>query len=417
MKIKKYTVIKLAVYIILFLMAGYSCFYLFSIGGLTNNDYRLTCLIGFCLLSWLDKNKRYGILAMSNGYRKYLPFTILSVVIIAFFTIIKYPLQSLQLTLRVVSQYLLIIWTVPVFYIMKKDDTEFKVLDVVCIISVVWCCLVLMQSIYYSYSGRALFSFIERMGAGVREENLRISVGPFVNFSIIYCFWRVYFWKIRHNIWYLISLIVLVLANIFVQQSRAGTIAIVLTMIAMILMETNNKYSIVKKGVIATGITLFAVVSNFIQNYILAVFTKYEISVTARTYAYEYFWSIFKSNPVFGFGFVKSSSAYNSILHGPLNLAYTDDVGFVGQLAVLGSFSIIVMFGIYAILLKQIIRIKKITGCWDCLLIGVYVYLITSSFTLIIFDQQRICLLPIIIALFEYRSSQCNSCEQYRNSH
>lgn len=343
---------------------------------------------------------------MSHEYRKYLMLSILSVMVLAFFTTVKYPSQALQLTARVISQYLLIVWAVPIFYIMKKDGTEYKILDIVCAISVVWCGLILLQSFYYSYTGGTLFAFIGRMSLGIRNENLRITVGPFANFAIIYCFWKLYFGKIRRNILYLISLTILLLANIFVQQSRAGTIVIVITVIVMILMEKNSAYSILRKGAIITGIVLFAILSDFIQNYVVAIFTKYEISVTARTYAYDYFWSVFKSNPIFGFGFVKSSEAYGTVLHGPLGLAYTDDVGFVGQLAVLGIFSLVIVLGIYTMLMKQIVKIRKKTGCWDCLLVGIYAYLISSSITLIVFDQQRICLLPIIVALFEFRMSQ-----------
>ncbi len=406
MKIKKSTVVRIVTYILFFFMSGYSCFYLCSVSGITNNDYRFTCLIGFFLLLWLRKDKGKSIWSMSHEYRKYLMLSILSVMVLAFFTTVKYPSQALQLTARVISQYLLIVWAVPIFYIMKKDGTEYKILDLVCAISVVWCGLILLQSFYYSYTGGTLFVFIGRMSLGIRNENLRITVGPFANFAIIYCFWKLYFGKIRRNILYLISLTILLLANIFVQQSRAGTIVIVITVIVMILMEKNSAYSILRKGAIITGIVLFAILSDFIQNYVVAIFTKYEISVTARTYAYDYFWSVFKSNPIFGFGFVKSSEAYGTVLHGPLGLAYTDDVGFVGQLAVLGIFSLVIVLGIYTMLMKQIVKIRKKTGCWDCLLVGIYAYLISSSITLIVFDQQRICLLPIIVALFEFRMSQ-----------
>lgn len=406
MKIKKSRVVKIITYILFFFMSAYSCFYLYSVSGITNNDYRFTCLIGFFLLVWLTKDKRKSIWNMSHEYRKYLVLTILSVMALAFFTTVKYPSQSLQLTVRVISQYLIVAWAAPIFYIMKKNGTEYKVLDIVCAISVVWCGLVSLQSLYYSYTGGSLFSFIDRINVGIRNENLRITVGPFANFAIVYCFWKLYFGKIRRNILYLISLIILLLANIFVQQSRAGTIVIVITIVVMILMEKNSTYSIVKKGIIVTGIVLFADLSDYIQNYVVDIFTKYEISVIGRTYAYSYFWNVFKSNPIFGFGFVKSSEAYGSVLHGPLGMAYTDDVGFVGQLAALGIFSIIVVFGIYIMLMKQIVKIRKQTGCWDCLLVGAYVYLIASSFTLIVFDQQRICLLPIIVALFEFRASR-----------
>lgn len=406
MKIKKVLVIKLAVYILLFLLSAYSCFYLYSILGFTNNDYRLTCLVGFFLLLWLRRNKVFGISSMSCGYKMYLQLTVLSVAILACFTFIKYSSQSFQLTLRVVSQYLLVVWAVPIFYTMNKDDTEFQVLNVVCMISIIWCGLVLLQSIYYNNTGRVLFEFVNQMTSGMRDNRLRISVGPFANFSIIYCFWKVYFGKIRHNFLYMMSLAVLIATNIFVQQSRAATIIIAITIITMVLMETNKAYPVVKKVIIIIGIVFFAILSDFISTYILNVFTKYEISVTARTYAYDYFWNVFKSNPLFGFGFVKSPDAYNSILHGPLGIASTDDVGFAGQIAVLGIFAIVIVLGIYTVLFKHIMTIKKYTGQWDCLLIGIYVYLISSSFTLIIFDQQRVCLLPIVIALFEFRSRQ-----------
>lgn len=408
MRVKISTLVKTIIYVLFFFMSGYSCFYLKSIGGITNNDYRFTCLIGFLLLIWSLADNAEGIWSMSRGYRKYLMLTIFSVIILSMFTTVKYPLQSLQLTLRVLSQYLLVVWAVPIFYCMKKDDSEYRVLDIACTISVVWCILVLMQSFYYSKTGGSLFSFIDQMNVGIRNDNLRITVGPFANFSIVYCFWNLYFEKIRHKARYVIALIILLLANVFVQQSRMGTIVIAITIVWMILMERNSTNSIMKKSILITGIILFAILSDFIQNYLVGVFTKYEISVTARTYAYGYFWNVFKKNPIFGFGFLKSSEVYGSVLHGSLRLAYTDDVGLVGQLAVLGIFSLIIIFGIYIVLAKQLITIRRKTGQWDCLLVGIYIYLISTSVTLIVFDQQRICLLPIVIALFEFRANQCD---------
>lgn len=79
-----------------------------------------------------------------------------------------------------------------------------------------------------------------------------------------------------------------------------------------------------------------------------------------------------------------------------------DDVGIVGQLAVLGIFTFIIVIGFYVIMVKKYYQSKIKMDEMKIIFLAIIIYQLLSIATLIIFDQQRIVLLPVILALFDY---------------
>ena len=381
---------------------------LLEIPGFNNQDYRLIFILGVFLVVFIfSKRTMAGMMRLtSKQFRRYPIWCTISLSLLALYTMKAYPAQSPLLTIRVVSQYMMVIWAIPIYILISRDHSEKYVLELINFISVVWCLLILLQSIVYTINGSMLFSFLDNSLFGYREERLRYSVGPFANFSLIYCFWYIYFTKIKKKLYHTISFAILLLTNIFVQQSRMAIIAIIVTMIVMILMEKRSGYRIFRKLSIIFALICFLILTDYVESYFESIFTKYDVSISSRIYSYSYYWGVFKSNPLFGFGLLKTDLAYQSILYGPLGMASMDDVGFVGQMAALGIFSIVIIAGIYVYMMRVIILIKRNTKEIHSLLLGAFVYLLCTTPTLIVFDQQRICLVPLLIALFEYQLVQ-----------
>jgi hypothetical protein len=402
MKISANSIVKLC--ILIFLISGYGMLYLVYIPGITHNDFRITFILGVFVTLFFLKDKSKGWNAVSYGFKLYFILSTISILILAIYTIIRYPEQSLLLTLRVVAQYLLVIWTIPLFSFMNNKNSDYALLAVINALSVLWCVLILTQSLVFTITGREMFRFIQAMTTGVRDERLRITTGPFADFSLLYSFWRFYVRRDNHKLCYFGCFIVLFASNVIVSQSRAQLVAVVISLCVLALLDKNRGYRVLRKVFFVAIILLFFVFTSYVQNYLQSIFTRYSISVTSRLYGYQYYWSVFLENPMFGFGLLKMQT-YNKILRGSLGIASMDDVGMVGQLAVLGVFSFIIVIGAY-IHLAKLILIAKSKNCRETgFMIGIYVYLLFTSFTLIIFDQQRICLLPVIISLFEYYST------------
>lgn len=406
MKLKYTTIVRFCVIVIFILLSGMNGFYMVDVPGVTNYDFRFTFLIGAALAFGLLKSSPIGIGSMSRGFRRYCLAITLSIGLLAMYTYFTYPRQSLNLTLRVVSQYLLVFWAVPIYYLMKYDRTEYKIIEIVNLVSTVWCLLLLLQSGFYVATGSSLFSFVDSATSGIRDGNLRISSGCFANFSLLYCFWSIYSTNSKRKIYHTICMAVLLLSNLFVLQSRAHTAIIVVSMCVIVLLDENRGLKFIRKIIVVGGLIGAAFATNIVQTFLEDVFTRYEISVTARTYAYGYYWNVFKNNPLFGFGLLKDQVSYGNIYSGPMRLAFVDDVGFVGHMAILGVFSFVIILGCYKHLFSLYRSIRKVDKSQIILMASIMVYLLGTSFTLIIFDQARICLLPIIIAMFEYQAAR-----------
>lgn len=403
LKVKRSTLIRWVTIIVFFFLAASNGYNLISIRGLTGYDFVGVFLIGAVISYLILNSPEKTIGTLSKGFTSYYRLTTVSICVLAVYTIITYRSQPLYLTLRVVSQYLLVIWAVPIYYIMRKDGSIKRVMEIVNVLAVVWCGLLLLQSFYFNRTGGSLFAFVESSVSGIRNDNLRISTGCLSNVALIYCFWQILNNKFRRNIYHIFCFIIQLAALLNVMQSRAYTVAISITFCVMILFDGNNQRKLARKLVLVALIASIAIGTDFIQSYFNDVFTKYEISVTARTYGYAYYWSVFLRNPVFGFGLLKDQANYGSIYSGPLRMAYIDDVGIVGQVAMLGSFCIVIVIGMYLLLFKTYFKSKKIHGK-NTLLIGILTYLLATPATLMVFDQQRVCALAIIVAIFEFCS-------------
>ncbi len=116
------------------------------------------------------------------------------------------------------------------------------------------------------------------------------------------------------------------------------------------------------------------------------------------------------SNPIFANGFVGDENYYD-IVHGASGVYYQtvlvryfyDDVGIVGQLALLGIF----LIGIYIWPLVRIVKIafrscRNRTFSDGKYVMAIVCYLLCTTPTLIVLDAGRVIAFPIILATVEY---------------
>ncbi|WP_300848730.1 hypothetical protein [uncultured Acetatifactor sp.] len=278
-----------------------------------------------------------------------------------------------------------------------------RFLNFVCFI---WYILMIMHSINYSQNGTVLFSAIDMFETGrisKRENNLRMSSGLFGNVMVVYNFVKFYCRKNNEKfpIFNLILFVLGLYCAVVIQQTRAMIIVLSGCIAVVVLFFCGTLKQNIIKALSIIGIVIYLGMDNNIFAKLISTFSNpdYQITMTARTYAYAYYFEIFKNSPLYGFAFC----ADKNIIHGPLDIAYTSDVGFVGLMATTGLFSIV----IYIVPILHMIKLMLKKGYRnlienDIMLLALMTYLVLTSATLLITHAKLCYAFPFIIALFEY---------------
>ncbi|MBQ3969990.1 MAG: hypothetical protein II685_05860, partial [Clostridia bacterium] len=148
MKLRNSTIVKAC--FVFFVLSSYSMFYLIKIPGVTHYNYSITAAVGIGLsLIMLFSKQEYTWNKISTLYRIYLLSTVVSVLVLSFFTIVRYNGQPLMDTFRVMGQYLLVIWAIPIVYLFNNSKSEYPVLDIINLVSLIWCIMAIAHAIYY----------------------------------------------------------------------------------------------------------------------------------------------------------------------------------------------------------------------------------------------------------------------------
>jgi len=331
---------------------------------------------------------------------------IASFIILFLISELLYPNQRLTQTLsgNVSFLYPVLMSAFALVYI-KDNGTERMVrfLNIVCLI---WYILMIMHSVNYSLKGTVLFSAMDMFENGSisrRENHLRMGSGLFGNIMVVYNFVKFYCRKNNEKlpIFNLILFVLGVYCAVAIQQTRAMIIVLSGCIAVVVLFFSGTLKQNIIKALSIIGIAIYLSMDNNIFAKLINTFSNpdYRVTITARVYAYEYYFEIFKNSLLYGFAFC----ADQNIIHGPLGIAYTADVGFVGLMATTGLFSIVIyvvpILHMFKLMLKKGYR-NLIEN--DIMLLALMTYLILSSATALITHAKLCYAFPFIIALFEY---------------
>lgn len=348
-----------------------------------------------------------GLIKYNGFINRYATVYVIAIVFVMGMTCALYSGTSLKSSFTTGCYYYITLMYAPILISMKDDDSIHRILKIMNIFSFVWYTIVIVQSLLYTANGNIFIQYLlsqSQAGADnlVRNSMIRISLVPFGNLMILYNAYRIIAEKRVKKTFSLVNLVMGLCCLLCVQQTRAMT-AIIMACMAVLLVFSGKSINLKLRNILILIAVVIAVVnSGALDNYINTFFSEeFSGSSNAREYAIGYYGSVFLNNPIIGFGFV-NSSIYDSLIHGVRGTAYIDDVGLWGQMARLG----IVFF---IIVVPLLIRMCKITwflyrrkNTTAPFFLVALIYLVSTSFTLIILDTNRIMLLPFIIALFEF---------------
>ncbi len=348
----------------------------------------------------------------SKWLRNYCIVLYLVVFATTIYSVALLPRQSLYDTVRVASTFLIPVLSVMFLDYFIKVGTVEHFFSFLNIVSFIWNILIIVQSILYK-NGILLFDFQSYFigDVYVRNEGIRMGTGILSQCMILYNFSFLFqsTKKTRGKwIYHLILFVVGMYCIFFIAQTRAEQVYILVALASIVFIGGKNLRSkLVTVLALVAGIYLLTN-SDFLDKIIVLLGTtaRNTNSVINRKYAYQYYWTIIKTKPLFGNGFALTTNIaypYYSLEHGSLGRAFYSDVGIVGLLANIGMTAIFVyiwpLFRMGKILLYLIRRSSWKQYSYE---LSIYIYIVLSSATLITTDGEKMFQFAFLLAFFEY---------------
>ena len=408
MKISKYSV--LSFILIAELLFDTDFLYLLSV-----RHFLAFLFTGFALLVYYcNYQKSFRMIKRNSGGLITICFLyLISYVIILLYSIITYKNQSLYETFVGENESYSLLFFFLVFPILTKiyhDKGPSYVLEICNSFALALCLLEILQVFIYQRTGLIFMTqYFENRTIGFRTYGLRIIMHWSGNIMSIYNFYMFYSYrsgaKIKSSLKYLALFLIMILDQILISQTRQTLLIIGLCLIYLVIVDRNNKFGLLKKGLVSGSIILFVFVSGIISKMInsFSLTGELGVSTAGRLYSYKYYWEYFLAHPIFGFGF--ANRKVNPTIVAGLGSAVVDDVGIVGQLAKLGLF-VIPMYIVPLVrciyILVKANRSRKVPNF--TLYFAFLLFVVLGSATQIVLDQERILLFPIVLAISEYIS-------------
>lgn len=401
---------------IFLVLTQYQLFYFFSYGrifsiALDSSVHFFRAMLAIFLMVYIRRCNKTQMSPYGNWVYKYSNVVIVTVAVICFYSILKYPAQPFYSALQMGGRYIYPVFCIPFMLIFAKNNGPSGIIKSLNIISFCWYIYIIAQRYVYGKTGTLLFSFSEHFYNKIvttRGDSLRVGLGTFGNIMILYNFCRIYCKKRgeKASVFCFINFILGFYCAVRIAQTRVMILVLAICIAAVVLCYGRTvKENILRSVAIVIG-GIFLYSSDYIREIIGTLSSnsiEYYSSHMARSYAISYYLDLIKNHPIFGYAFAVANE-YSSIVHGSMGLAHASDVGLIGLFAETG-FVGAVIFYIWPLL--HIVRGMKKIGFMNVVnetpfLFIMFMYLIGTSATLIITDDGRIFGFPFVIALFEY---------------
>jgi len=416
----------LSIIFLVLLALQYHCFYIVKYSSmatriLTENVLQdIIALLSFILFIYILVRKQNYISRFSRFLYKYLVLYLGSWALLFVYSVFHYDLQNMVETAIISDYWLFIFLTFSILYFFSRTNGIDEFFSLIGMVTTFWYMLIILQAIIYFFTKQIIFDFssvvYDKYGM-VFERNglIRISMKALGNLMIIYNFSMFLSQGLnkRNRRLYFVRFFMGLIAMLFVQQTRMylfSNLAGLFTVYFLNFMGKSGKCRVSRQGLFILFGLLISVFVAVYSGAAIKLFLSFSVSgqegmnTSVRLYSFKYFFSCFLQNPLFGNGFARAD-IYPQIENGDLGYAFYSDTGFIGLLG---------HFGIFSIVLYVIPLLRMISCCFVILkerkqekynfMVGLTVWNILCSFTLITVEQQSFIVFPIILAVTEYTS-------------
>lgn len=409
MKIKKSGLL-LSLILIFLLVIDYQCFclvrYPYTLRG---NSWCFVVTVLGALLAVYNYcvNNKYDRSGYNLALKHYF-LCIAAFLAICFYSFIKYPSQPIDVAIVEHISLLYVGLTIPFLTLMYKKGGIEQVMSIINIVVFIWYLLLLVQSFVWKNDRSLIFLDDFFTTIQTRSHGIRIGLRAFGNIAILYNFDQFFHSRVRgkKKLFYFIQCCLGLFCLVCVQQTRAF-LAVVLISLAVIMIvgaerRTKKTWILFSAAVLLVILAYTGVLGSFLKTFNMSNDNIHAFGTTVRIEAIAYYFKCFTDNIIFGNGFA-NYQYYPTVQYGPFGTFYYSDVGVFGLLAETGLMSVI----FYIVPLIHIIRTgirtqrteqRKKYAFW----IGMIVYLVGTSISLLITDSGRALAYPLVIAMDLY---------------
>ncbi len=300
--------------------------------------------------------------------------------------------------------YAFVFLAIPLFYILIIQDNFEKLMSIVILLATITLSLMLLHALCYKWYQIEILNISVYAKKLIRNDRFRMwDLFSLEGLAIIYGAYRILFVK-RKKVTYIIQTVICVAALVYVEQTRMMLIALAASILVMFFMKPcKTANGILAKGlVIATvGIVNAALV---IPKLIISL--SRGNSIANRLIEIQFVYNVLHNQGMLGLGIISynlQSSLYN---HGIYSRVFLDDIGLIGYMARAGIWSVVLF--IVPMIRMLWILLNAYKNEFTIFLWSIYIYLIITSSTLFVLDNQRILMWPFCLSLFEFCNKKYN---------
>lgn len=334
-----------------------------------------------------------------NFLKKYFIGLVFSFVVISISSVFRYDGEHIYNHVFLYGGVFLSIMAFPMIKLFNRQEGYEKLLTVLNFWAFIVYSLFIIQAFLYSNTGQMVLNIEYRQ----RSESLRMALPCIANVMVLYNFCRVFCSKEEKKLFNIIQLIMGLYCVFVIQQTRAYYIVLCISFVVVLIFASEDKTKTVRNILIIAVVVGIVIYLEIFEQF-LDTFSEKSSEAAgniARSGAFAYFWSEFLRTPIFGHGFLTTQSNL-TIRTGTGHIFYYADTGIVGVMAQIGIFVIPVY--IWPVIHWGKIVLKNIKML-DPFLVGLFVYILTTSPTLICTNPERCILMPLVLALFAYSDS------------
>lgn len=404
----------------------------------------LSCIavnMGYLLIFNIDKNMMVylqmiiavigiitAILSVLVVYSRYCPIKIrkrvlmefrkLNIYIIPYLLIVLYEglhTKSMysynNITLMyALTPYLYVIFSYSLSYIFIVDGSYIPFLEKISILGIVMTIIRIIGWFFYNYYRLPIFlGIVLQSPDWVRNGFQRIDVIPLYGIIVVLLLSN---YLKSNKLKELLMLLTLVVYPVFITQVRYLTIVILITTISMIYLKPSESSKSIFTKILLSIALSFSVIFGVIQQ-VVALFSPdslYGPSTSVRIEAIDHFYNLVNTtgNQFSGLGYLLSwnGNAAQLLSRNIWQNYYLSDLGIFGGLVVFGLLGIVVYGLLYYLGIKSVIDNWNHGNANRIMVMGIFIYMVLSCFSLNIFDMNRAMDVPFYLAIFCYTSAK-----------
>ncbi|WP_445506444.1 hypothetical protein [Niallia sp. 03190] len=353
-------------------------------------------------------SKKYKLM-----FNNFLIFFLIIVILEIFNSLLKYH-YSIK-TIIILFNYTILIFSYYIFatFIREKKNKE-TFLNIIMIFSIINSMVFIVQYLLFSKVG----TIINPLQVYMRFNTVRITLSEgFINLAIIISFALLINKKRKKTFFIpLLTFFVCIFELVVVQKTRMAIVCVIVSCLIILLIRyIKNVRKLI--FIIACSLILLFISSKTVifQNYLSTINDPlYQYSADARTGAREFYLAKWEDNFFLGRGFIEGSpnSSTFALLHGINGYFNRTDVGIIGYIDNFGFVGIVWLVLIFLSILRVLYCNRALITA-NLEIIGLFIYFILTSSTLIVMDPQRIIGLPIFLALIDFFNNESKKRNEY----